>query len=136
MLWWLHECLHVFFAFIMPDLCSANLWRFAVFCKVICRWSLSELNFLNNQFSIKGLQEASQFPPDRGLFAHYWASAVARKPKPGEAVNTGPFMPHYGRQRCLSDPDQRSKVLYRSRSGLRCCVGSCLLTHSCIDNIL
>lgn len=79
------------------------------------------------------LREASQFPSDRGLFALYWAPAVARKPKPSGGVNTGPFMPRYGTRRCLSDPDQRPKVLHRSRLSLRCCVGSYSLTHWLVD---
>lgn len=81
------------------------------------------------------LREVSQFPSDRGLFALYWAPAVARKPEPSGGVNTGPFMPRYGTRRCLSDPDQRSKVLHRSRLSLWCCVGSYSLTLACWHQI-
>ncbi len=110
------------------------LHTLVVLCAMLCSWSLSQVNFLNSQLSwIKVLREASQIPPDRGLFAHYWAPAVARKPKPSRGVNTGPFMPHYDTQRCLCDPDQRSKVLHWSRSSPRCFVGSCSLTHWLID---
>lgn len=78
-------------------------------CCLVC--DRVQVKSIRSQLSKQSVEpdQVSLFPPDRGLFALYWALSVARKPKASGAINTGPFMPHYGTQRCLSDPDQSLK---------------------------